>query len=154
VQIARANGATVTAVASARHEEFARSLGATDFIDYERQKFTESGRTWDVIFDAAGKNSYSESKRVLASGGTYVTTEPSLRGLFVTLATLPMKKRGKIMLARPRRQDLDELLRLHTDGRLAAHVAETFPLTAVADAHRRIEEGGFCGKLVLSVGAK
>ena len=154
VQIARAYGTTVTAVASGKHRDFALSLGAADFIDYEREDFADQNRKWDVVFDAAGKSSYGESKDVLASGGTYVTTEPSLRGLFITLATIPMNKHGRIMLVRPRREDLDELLRLYTEGQLRVHVAGTFPLNTAADAHRAIEDGGFCGKLVLRVGVE
>lgn len=152
VQIAKAYGAQVVAVASGKHEEFARSLGADDFIDYERQNFAELDREWDLVFDVSGKSSFREARNVLASDGTYVTTEPSLRGLFTTLVTLPMKKQGRIMMARSREEDLGELLRLSSDGKLNVHVAEVFPLEAAAESHRRIEAGGVCGKLVLRVG--
>eukprot|EP00913_Durusdinium_trenchii_P010917 g10246.t1 len=118
VQIAVAREATVTAVASGKHEEFARSLGAAEFIDYEKQDFATSGQQWNVIFDAAGQKSFHEVKDALASDGTYVSTEPSLRGLLVTMMTWPMKKQGKVMLARSRDEDLRELLGLYTEGQL------------------------------------
>ena len=151
VQIAIANQAHVTAVASGPHENFVRSLGADDFIDYQQEDFTKRDDTWDVIFDAAGKRSFSEVKPVLSPKGRYVSTEPSLRGLVVSLLTWPLDQQGRVMLARSRKEDLNELLHLYESGRLQVTVAETFPLEQAADAHRRIEEHSFCGKLVLAV---
>jgi 2-desacetyl-2-hydroxyethyl bacteriochlorophyllide A dehydrogenase len=149
VQIAAACGALVTAVASGPHEDFTRSIGASDFINYQQQDFTHLDRAWDLIFDAAGKYAFSDVKPVLAKDGTYVSTEPSLGGLVVSLLTWPRQQQGRVMLARSRDDDLRELLRLYEDGKLKITVAETFPLASAADAHRRLEAGGFCGKLVL-----
>ncbi|MFL6113919.1 MAG: NADP-dependent oxidoreductase [Catenulispora sp.] len=44
---------------------------------------------------------------------------------------------------------LAELSRLATAGRVRPKVAQTFPLAAAADAHRRLAAGGARGKLVL-----
>jgi 2-desacetyl-2-hydroxyethyl bacteriochlorophyllide A dehydrogenase len=151
VQIAAAYGATVTGVASGPHEDFTRSMGAADFIDYQTQDFTRLDRTWDLIFDAAGKHSFGDVKPVLSKDGTYVSTEPSLRGLIVSLLTWPRQQQGRVMLARSRDEDLRELLRLYEEGKLKVTVAELFPLAEAAAAHRRLEAGGFCGKLVLQV---
>lgn len=150
VQLAKAAGANVTAVASGKHEKFALSLRADEFLDYERQDFTGLQRKWNLIFDAAGISSYSQSSKVLAPDGVYVTTEPSLRGLLFTLLTWPMQKQARVMLARSREEDLRELLQLYTDDRLQIHVAETFALEDAAEAHRMIENESFCGKLVLT----
>ncbi|MCA9108437.1 MAG: NAD(P)-dependent alcohol dehydrogenase [Planctomycetaceae bacterium] len=149
VQIAVAEGATVTAVTSGPHEGFVRSLGATDFINYQQDDFTKFDRYWDVVFDAAGKSSFSEVKPVLAKGGRYVSTEPSLRGLVVSLITWPLEQRGRVMLARSRKDDLLQLLHLYESGQLRVTIAESFPFGEAAEAHRRIENDSFCGKLVI-----
>ncbi len=149
VQIAVAYGATVTGVSSGQHEDFVRSIGSADFINYLHEKFTRLDRQWDVIFDAAGKSSYAEVKPILAHEGRYVSTEPSLRGLVVSLLTWPLDKKGSGMFAHSRSKDLQELLRLYEAGHLKVAVAETFPPEAAAEAHRRIENDSFCGKLVL-----
>lgn len=153
MQIAKACGATVTGVGSGKHRDFAISIGASEFINYEQQDFAELDQRWDVVFDAAGKSSYGEAKHVLKSGGSYVSTEPSLRGLFMPLATLPLERRGKVMLARPRGDDLRELMQLYAAENLHACVERVFPLEEAAEAHRWIEAQGFCGKLVLKVGS-
>lgn len=149
VQIARAYGATVTGVASGAHEDFVRSLGASHFADYHTQDVTQADRNWDLIFDVAGTMRFTDARRVLAPRGTFVSTEPSLRGLLMSVITWPRKQQGRVMLARAREQDLRELTRLWSNGALRITVAESFPLERAADAHRRIENDHFCGKLVI-----
>ena len=151
VQIAAADGAIVTAVAGAESEAFVRDLGAVDFLDYREQPFAETGRTWDLIFDVAGKSSFAEAKAVLAEDGRYVSTEPSLRNAAVSLATLPTARRGTAMLARSRAEDLRDLIARHEAGTLGVTIARRFPLAEAAAAHQMLEDESFRGKLVLTV---
>lgn len=151
VQIAKAYGVAVTAIASGPNREFAMSLGADDFIDYETTDFTTLGRKWDIVFDAAGKSSFSTAKSVLNDDGTFISTEPDLKGLAVTLATWPMSQQGKVMLAKSRQKDLIELMRLYDDAQLNVTVAKTFPLSDASAAHQMIQEESFRGKIVLIV---
>ncbi|QEG36872.1 NAD(P)-dependent alcohol dehydrogenase [Bythopirellula goksoeyrii] len=151
VQIAKAYSASVTGVASGKHEDFVRTLGADDFINYEQQNFVDMDRWWNLVFDAAGKSSFGEAKRVLTEKGSFVSTEPSLWGLMETLFTWPRSQKGRIMLAIPRDEDLRELVRLFSAGQLKVTIAHTFPLEEAAQAHTTIEKGGFCGKLVIRV---
>ncbi len=61
VQLARHFGAEVTAVDSAGKLDMLRSIGAGRVIDYTQEDFTQSGETYDVIFDVVGKSSFSRS---------------------------------------------------------------------------------------------
>jgi len=64
VQLARAAGAHVTAMASAPNEQFVRGLGADAFIDYTAQPFEEAARDMDVVFDTvAARPSSAPSPR-------------------------------------------------------------------------------------------
>ncbi len=152
VQIAKAHGARVTGVASGKHETFVRSMGADDFIDYELQDFIDMDRRWHIIFDAAGKSTFSDARKVLTRNGTFVSTEPNLRGLIVSLVTWPCKQKGRVMLARSRADDLRELVRLYSAGLLQVSIAEVFSLEDATKAHEKLEKGGFCGKLVIRSG--
>ncbi len=149
VQIAKANGCRVDAVASGPNRDFCLSLGADDFYDYEQTDFTNSGQRWDLIFDAAGKASYRKARRVLQPGGRFVSTEPSVKGLLMTMLTWFMPKPGSIMIAKPNADDLRELIRLYEAGQLQVTVDSRFPIAELAQAHRRIERGVDRGKVVL-----
>ncbi|MFZ4802836.1 MAG: zinc-binding dehydrogenase, partial [Chlorobium sp.] len=50
-------------------------LGADKVIDYTQEDFTQSGETYDVIFDAVGKISSSRSKSSLKKKGIYLTVK-------------------------------------------------------------------------------
>jgi NADPH:quinone reductase-like Zn-dependent oxidoreductase len=67
VQIAKALGAKVTAVCSARNLEQARKLGADQVIDYTKENFTQSGQQYDLIFAANGYHPLAAYKRALTA---------------------------------------------------------------------------------------
>lgn len=149
VQIAKSYGCHVDAVASGANEAFCRSLGADRFFDYRKTDFRDSGERWDLIFDAAGKSSFWSVRSVLRKGGRYVSTEPDVKGILMTVLTWPFSESGTVMLAKPRADDLRELILLHQQGRLNVTVDSTYPLADAADAHRRVETGVDRGKVVV-----
>ena len=57
IQIAKALGAEVTGVCSARNADLARSLGADHVIDYTEEDFTAGAERYDLIFDSIGNHS-------------------------------------------------------------------------------------------------
>ncbi len=72
VQIARALGASVAGVCSARHVDLVRSLGAAEVIDYGAADFTRRGQSYDLMLDVAGSRSAIGCRRVLTRRGTLV----------------------------------------------------------------------------------
>ncbi|QEG43175.1 NAD(P)-dependent alcohol dehydrogenase [Roseimaritima ulvae] len=151
VQIAKAYGCTVSAVASGHNKEFCLSLGADQFYDYEHVDFTELNQHWDIVFDAAGKSGYWDSRSVMNEGARYVSTEPDIQGMLMTVLTWPFSKSGTVMLAKPKADDLEELIRLHEAGQLNVTIDSRFDLAHTAEAHRRIESGVDHGKVVITV---
>ncbi len=149
IQIAKAYDCHVDAVASGDNREFCLSLGADQFYNYETTDFTDSSQRWDLVFDAAGKASYRDCRRVLREGGRYVTTEPDIKGMLMTLLTWPLSKPGRAMLARPNAGDLRELIGLYERGKLKVTIDSRYRMIELAAAQRRVEQGVDRGKVVL-----
>ncbi len=149
VQIAKAYGCHVDAVAGGEHQSFCESLGADRFFDYHQTDFTKLDERWDVIFDAAGKASYWDARSVMADHSRYVTTEPDVAGILISLLTWPLSKSGTAMLAKPSADDLNELIRLYQAGQLKVTIEQRYPMSEVAEAHRHLERGVEHGKIVL-----
>ena len=149
VQIAKAYDCHVTAVASGANREFCLSLGADKFYDYQQTDFTESDERWDLIFDAAGKSSFLSARKVMNRRGRFVSTEPNVKGILLTLLTWPLSKSARVMLAKPNVADLRELVRLYEAGQLRVTIDSRFPISDAAGAHRRVETGVDRGKVVI-----
>jgi NADPH2:quinone reductase len=149
VQIAKSYDCDVTAVASGANEEFCLSLGADKFFDYRQTDFTQTGEQWDLIFDAAGKASFLAARKVLSRRGRFVSTEPDLKGILLTLLTWPLSKSARVMLAKPKAADLVALVGLYEAGKLRVTIDSRFPFADAAEAHRRIETGVDRGKVVI-----
>src|SRR5256714_10268501 len=72
VQIAKAFGAEVTGVCSARNVDLVKSIGADRVIDYTREDFTKMDQRYDLIFDLVGNHSFSERRNILKPNGICV----------------------------------------------------------------------------------
>ena len=149
VQIAKSYDCHVDAVASGDNCGFCMELGADHFYDYKQKDFTESDERWNLVFDASGKSGYLDARAVLLDGGRYVSTEPDLKGMLMTVLTWPLDKSGTVMLAKPSADDLRTLIELYVAGKMKVTIDHRFPFAEAADAHRRVEEGVDRGKVVL-----
>jgi NADPH:quinone reductase-like Zn-dependent oxidoreductase len=156
VQIGKALGARVVAVASGRNQDFLQEIGADRGIDYTQEDFTTDEETWHVVFDAVGTASYRECDLILDEGGIYVTTSFSpeivARGLISMVGGLfgPVR-RARAVIVKPSGKNLAFLGRLIDTGKLRPHVEEVFRLERIADAHVYSEEGHVRGKLVVKI---
>jgi NADPH:quinone reductase-like Zn-dependent oxidoreductase len=157
VQIARAFGAEVTGVCSTANLDLVRSLGADHVVDYTVEDFTRSGETYDVIFDAVGKSSFSRCRGSLTQRGIYLTTVPMPATLLQMLLTslLPGQRARfmatGLMAARKKRKDLVYLTELIEAGKLKAVIDRVYPLNQIVEAHRYVEKGHKKGNVVITV---
>jgi NADPH:quinone reductase-like Zn-dependent oxidoreductase len=157
VQIAKYYGAEVTGVCSTRNLELVKSLGADKVIDYTVEDFTQSGQTYDIIFDAVGKSSFSLCNRSLMQGGIYLTTVPGLEVLVKKI--WPLKRGSKkadfaatgLRSARKKVKDLLFLKELIEAGKINAVIDRRYPLEQMAEAHRYVEKGHKAGNVVITV---
>jgi len=160
VQIAKALGAEVTAVASTRNLDMVRSIGADHVIDYTKEDFTQNGQQYDFILDNVSNRSLSDLRRALTptgmlvpNGGRFDKTWMASGGRIV---------QGKLMfqfgsqtfgnfLMSTKHEDLDALKELIEAGRVTPVMDRTYPLSETAEAIDHVGEGHARGKTTITM---
>jgi NADPH:quinone reductase-like Zn-dependent oxidoreductase len=158
VQVGKYLGAHVIATASTQDKlDHARRLGADETINYvEQPRFARAvrkltdGRGVDVVLEHVGADTWKDSVAALAIGGRLVTCgsttgrwgETDLWSLFAKQATLL----GSFSSSQT---DFLTVLGLVGEGKLRPVLDSVLPLSAAAEAHRRLEARQVFGKLVL-----
>jgi NADPH:quinone reductase-like Zn-dependent oxidoreductase len=131
VQLARHHfGAEATGVCSTANVALVKSLGADQVIDYTKEDAIQNGQIYDVVFDAVGKMSSSQSKKLLKENGTFLTVQTTTKEEI---------------------ENLNTLKKLVETGKIKAVIDRRFPLEQVAEAHRYVESGRKKGNVVITV---
>ncbi len=152
VQLAKYHGAEVTGVCSTPRLEFVKSLGADKVIDYTKEDFTQSGETYDLIFDVLGKSSFSRCKGSLKQKGLYVLTSFKARDLLDMLWTSAIGSKKVICaVSAEKTEDLIFIKELIEAGKIKAVIDKSFPLEQIAEAHRYVEGGHKKGLIAITV---
>jgi NADPH:quinone reductase-like Zn-dependent oxidoreductase len=154
VQLGKHLGAHVTGVCGPTHVDLVRSLGADEVIDYPHEDFSARGPIHDAVIDAVGKTTFLRSRRALRPGGIFVATDggPYLESLVLVIPSRFVGSR-RLTFAMGRR--IPEDVRLFRDlmesGVYRPVVDRTYPLDAVAEAHRYVETWRKTGNVVLRI---
>jgi NADPH:quinone reductase-like Zn-dependent oxidoreductase len=153
VQLAKNHfGAVVTGVCSTPRIEYVKLLGADKVIDYTKEDFTQSGESYDLIFDVLGKSSFSRGKSSLSPNGRYLYASFKMKQLFQMLWTsLTGSQKVICALAPGSTEDLISVKELIEEGKIMAIIDRRFPLEEAAEAHRYVESGLKKGNVVINV---
>jgi NADPH:quinone reductase-like Zn-dependent oxidoreductase len=157
VQIAKAFGAEVTAVCSARNMEMARSIGADHVIDYAKEDFTRGDQRYDLIFAINGYHPLSAYRRALTPQGRYICAGGTMPQIIQAMLLGPFmsrkhgKKMGFMGIATIKREDLAYLKELLETGRIEPTIEKRYPLSEVPAAVRHLLEGHTRGKIVAQI---
>ena len=165
VQFAKYYGAEVTGVCSTSNVDLVKSLGADMVIVYTEDDFTSNDDSYDVIFDAVGKSSFSRCKGALKNGGVYLSTGPTVGNFFIKTLGLVLEmlwtsrfgnKRAIFATTglRSSSEKIEDLVFLNSliqAGRIDPVIDRRYTLEEIADAHRYVETGHKKGNVVLTL---
>ncbi|MBT3275041.1 MAG: NAD(P)-dependent alcohol dehydrogenase [Spirochaetales bacterium] len=154
VQLSKYFGAGVTAVDSADKLDMLSSIGSDYVVDYMTEDYTQSGESYDIVFDVVGKSSFSGCLGLLKEKGVYLLANPRLphitRGIWTNL-----RSSNKVIFeaASSNGEDLVFLRELIEDGKIISVIDRTYPLEQIVEAHQYIETGRKSGNVVITVSA-
>jgi NADPH:quinone reductase-like Zn-dependent oxidoreductase len=165
VQIAKAFGAEVTAVCSARNLDLVRTIGADRAVDYGKEDFTRGEARYDLIFDLVSTHGFSAMRRVLAPGGMVLAAGgPGVGGLGVgrwaarliggLLAARFTSAKLVLLMAKLRGEDLAVLAEMMETGQVTPVVERCYSLREAAAAIEEVAQGHARGKVVVVVGGE
>jgi NADPH2:quinone reductase len=169
VQIAKAAGATVIAIAGGQMKcDLVRALGADVAIDHQKieslsaaVKEATGGRGVDVVFDAVGGTDAREQLRCLAWNGRYLTigfasgdipevklNQTILKGISIIGVAYGM---SAVLDPAANAQDFQQLFTWYEQGLVTPAIKDRFPLAQAADAMRVLYERRALGKVVVEM---
>jgi len=152
VQLAKYFGAEVTGVCSGSNLELVRSLGADAVIDYTKEDFTAKGETYDVMFVAVDKVSFSDCMKALKKGGIYLNVSTPVRTPRMRWVALTSGK--TIIIGEHPNEAADDLVflgNLIEKGALRSIVDKCYPLDQMVEAHRYVDQGHKKGNVVITI---
>jgi NADPH:quinone reductase-like Zn-dependent oxidoreductase len=152
VQIAKAFGADVTGVCSARNAELVRSIGADRVMDYAREDFTQDVRCYDLIFDIVANRPLSDYMWALSPQGYYVACAFNPTSLFMgPFISRNGGKQVRSLSQKPNVKDLQFMKKLLESGKVTPVIDRCYPLRELPEAMGYLAAGGHNGKIVISM---
>jgi len=147
VQFAKAKGARVIATTGSEHQDYVRSLGADEVVNYELFHFESVVHGVDMVLDTIGGETQQNSWQVLKAGGILVSTlsassPPPGTALGVRSASL---------VARPNTAQLAEIGKWIDAGQVKVSLQTVLPLAEARQAQALSQCGHTQGKIVLQV---
>ncbi|NUP02020.1 MAG: NAD(P)-dependent alcohol dehydrogenase [Nonomuraea sp.] len=154
VQLGKALGAHVTALAGARNLGWVTELGADAALDYRTTRPRDLGH-FDVILDVVGTDLGAYQAR-LTRRGRMVALAFDQDRILTSMATTGLRaalspRRVKLFSNDPSPERIAELTASAEAGGVRPVIDTVYPIGDVAEAHRRLESGGVRGKLVVDM---
>ncbi len=169
IQLLKAFGATVYVTAGSDGKcAFCEELGADAAINYKSADYVEAVKTLtdsdgvDVVLDMVGGDYVARNVACMSEKGRHVSIA-MLRGREATIEIFRIMAKRLTLTGstlRPRsvaeKAEIAAQLRekawpLFDAGEIAPVIDSRFPLAQAEDAHKRMEDGGHMGKIVLTV---
>jgi NADPH:quinone reductase-like Zn-dependent oxidoreductase len=151
VQVAKALGAHVVAVARSERHAFVGGLGADHLVDYQNSVVHDEIRDVDVVIELAGGDATIPMLRTLRTGGLLISARklPDINEIKAEATKLGV--RATSFVAEPDYVGLEHLAAYLRRDLLKVEVSSVLPWERAVEALARIPGGQAVGKTVLRV---
>ncbi|HUZ60555.1 MAG TPA: NADP-dependent oxidoreductase [Hanamia sp.] len=153
VQFAKIKGAYVIGTGSEKNENFLKSLGVDQFIDYKKEKFETLVNNLDAVLEAMGGDVLYRSISCVKRGGTLVCLPSSTKDDPKAIE-LAKKQDVKLIwpMMRPDGDQMQKIAELLEQKKLKVFVDKIFTFGQIVWAHKAVETHSTKGKVVVRVG--
>lgn len=153
VQLAKARGAHVTAVASATNKDFVMAQGADVFRARSDTPALHPDDRFDLILDVPAKYTFAGTRRHLAPGGVFVSSNPLSDLAGFPRALLSRRKAGWLLMLSTTPQKLKRLFETATARALTPVIDATYGLPEIDAAFDRFATPGKQGRVLVDMEA-
>ncbi|MDT0645428.1 NAD(P)-dependent alcohol dehydrogenase [Zunongwangia sp. F260] len=148
VQIAKAFGAKVTGVCSAKKVDFVKKLGADQVIAYDEENIHQHDGHYDLVLDAHGNLSFADFKRMGQQGVMIGFT--TVGHMMSVIVKSKLKKFPLVQFtAEANTKDLETLATMIRDGKIKVHIEKIYSYKEIPEAVSYIEEMHTKGKVAM-----
>ena len=151
IQMAKEQGAIVTAVTSSKGVATAKNLGADTIVDYNTENILYIGKQFDVVVDLSGKLPFKSARQLMKAHATYINTLPSPQAIIgSTIRNIFSSRKYKILMLKPTREALITLTGL-VKNNFQILIDKTYSMSAVKEAYKDVSVGQIMGKAVINI---
>lgn len=157
VQIAKYYGAEVTAVDHTSKMDMLREIGADHVMDYTKEDYTKTGKTYDLILDVVARRKVKDYERALSDNGNFVIVGGSRAAIFkvIFLSSFVTRNTNKKMGINDwhsdKKEDMKFLMELFKKGKVKPVIDKSYSLDKVPEAYQYLEDRHVKGKIVITM---
>ncbi len=152
VQFAKLNGAFVAGTASGENEDFLKSLGVDQFINYKKEKFEDVFKNGDAVLDAMGGEILYRSFSCVKKGGRLVCLPSSTKN---DARAIELAQQHEVQMIwpmmHPDGEEMALIAGLLEQKKLKVKIDKIFGLDEIVEAHKAIETHDTDGKVIVQI---
>ncbi len=150
VQMARHLELYIAGTSSGKNRNFVTGMGASQHVDYEKERFEELLHDFDFVLDTIGGEYIDRSLKVLKPNGTIICI-PTIAAQNLTEKAEEAGMKGLRFLVRSNGKNMSEIAWLLEKGIVKSFISDVYNFNEIQAAHRHIESGKTKGKVVVRI---
>ena len=137
-------------LASSKNKDFILSLGADEYISYDKQEVTDLVKNMDIVIDPFAKENLYKSLELTKKGGVIISLLPMIGE---DIKEKAKEKNVKITysLVDSNGENMRQIAELMEKGKIKSYVSKVFNFNEMDKAHLAMETGKTVGKIVIRI---